>query len=222
VKYFNSRISPLTKTSLFSSIQTETGLSTIISPFVILLCSSISKKAELLNINSILRTKDLGVRAASWKKAMGVIGNLAIIIKGALFLFVIFLFFVAGIIIVNTLTMSAIERTSEIGMMRAIGANKAFIREMFFTEIGILSFIFGGFGIIIGIIFVQFVPVFNITAGDNHFLEILYGGDRFKPILSALDILFIILQLVTVTVLSSIYPIKVANSITPLQAISRD
>ena len=186
------------------------------------LADGFSPKKALKDLNKILKEKNLGVRATTWKKAMGVIGNLSIIIKGALFLFVVFLFFVAAIIIINTLTMSAIERTSEIGMMRAIGANKSFISKMFFTEIGILSLIFGGLGIIIGIIIVKIMPFFNISAGDNHFLEILYGGDKFNPILSMLDIIFIIFQLFMVTIVSSIYPIKVANNITPLEAISRD
>jgi putative ABC transport system permease protein len=189
---------------------------------LIRLKAGVNQKKALKDLNIVLKKNNLDVRATTWKKAMGVIGNLSIIIKGALFLFVIFLFFVAAIIIINTLTMSAIERTSEIGMMRAIGAKKSFISKMFFTEIGILSAIFGGFGIVFGVVAVKIIPSFNIYAGDNHFLEILYGGDKFNPIISPLDLTFIIGQLVLVTVISSLYPIKVANNITPLEAISRD
>ena len=54
----------------------------------------------------------------------------------------------AIIIIVNTLSMAAIERTSEIGMMRAVGARKGFIRLMFLGETAALSAIFGGAGIV--------------------------------------------------------------------------
>ena len=83
----------------------------------------------LQNLNATLKNANLGARAVSWKKAIGPIGNMAALIKTALFVFVMFLFFVAIIIIVNTLSMAALERTSEIGMMRAVGAKKGFNRD---------------------------------------------------------------------------------------------
>ena len=75
------------------------------------------------------------------------IGSLTTLIKGSLLIFVSFLFLVAVIIIINTLTMAAMERTPEIGMMRAIGARKNFIRAMFFGETGMLAGVFGGAGV---------------------------------------------------------------------------
>ncbi|MBI5207236.1 MAG: ABC transporter permease [Candidatus Firestonebacteria bacterium] len=185
----------------------------------------LEKETSLYNglekINKELKDANLGARAVSWKKAFGVIGSMATIIKGALFGFVMLLFVVAIIIIVNTLSMTALERTSEIGMMRAIGARKSFISNMFLAETGILSFIFGGAGIIIGYIIIKIIPLFNITS-TNDLVQILYGGDKFLPVMYGPDILLAIFQLILVTVIAVIYPIKVAKSITPLDAIVRD
>ncbi len=172
-------------------------------------------------LNAKFRQAELEIRAVTWKKATGFIGNMAVIIKGALFIFVMMIFFVAIVIIVNTLTMAAIERTTEIGMMRAVGARKNFISEMFFGETVILSGIFGGLGFILGILIVNIIPLFEITTG-NDLLQLLYGGDTFKPFLSFFDMLIVIIQLLLVTVITTIYPIKVANSITPLDAIARE
>lgn len=176
---------------------------------------------NLVTLNKALSDAKLGVRAVSWKKASGVIGSMAVLIKGALFVFVFFLFFVAVIIIVNTLTMAAIERSSEIGMMRAIGAHRSFISGMFFGETAVLSFVFGGIGMIAGIIIVKIIPLFAFTT-DNDFVQLIYGGDTFQPFLSAGDIVFVAAELLVVTIVTAIYPVKVANSITPLDAISRD
>ncbi|HEY1406818.1 MAG TPA: FtsX-like permease family protein, partial [Spirochaetota bacterium] len=163
----------------------------------------------------------LGVHAVTWKKATGFIGNMAVIIKGALFLFVTFLFIVAIIIIVNTLSMAAIERTTEIGMMRAIGAQKDFVSKMFLGETAILSVVFGGIGIIVGTLIVDIIPLFHITS-TNDLVQLLYGGDTFMPSLSVGNIIFVLFELAMVTFITILYPVKVARSITPLDAISRD
>ncbi|MDP2865239.1 MAG: FtsX-like permease family protein, partial [Elusimicrobiota bacterium] len=162
-----------------------------------------------------------GVRAVSWNKASGPIGGMALIIKGALFIFVMLLFCVAVIIIVNTLTMAALERTSEIGMMRAIGAHKTFIAGMFLGETAILSAVFGGFGILAGIAAVKIIPLLQITT-KNDMLQLLYGGNFFNPLLSLSGIGLTALQLLFVTVVAALYPMRVAVNITPLDAISRD
>jgi ABC-type lipoprotein release transport system permease subunit len=177
--------------------------------------------ASLASINAKLKTANLGVRATSWKKASGVIGSLAVIIKSILFTFVTFLFFVAIIIIVNTLSMAAMERTTEIGMMRAVGAYKSFISGMFIGETTILSGFFGGLGILIGIIVIKIIPLLKISS-DNDLIQLIYGGDTFMPHLSMGDISITVLQLLLVTLITIIYPVKIARSITPLDAISRD
>ena len=175
----------------------------------------------LQNLNATLKNANLGARAVSWKKAIGPIGNMAALIKTALFVFVMFLFFVAIIIIVNTLSMAALERTSEIGMMRAVGAKKGFISNMFVGETAILSGVFGGAGIVTGIIAVKLLTLAHITS-DNDMIQLLFGGDTFRPFLSGGDIGVAIFQLAIVTGIAVLYPLKVARGITPLDAISRD
>lgn len=172
-------------------------------------------------LNDLLKEKQLGVRAVSWKKATGTIGSMAVLIKTALFLFVMFLFFVAIIIIVNTLSMAALERTAEIGMMRAVGARKGFISTMFFGETALLAACFGGLGILTGFVVVKILVFCNFTT-DNDMVQLLYGGDTFQPFLSVGAISLAAFQLAIVTLVAVIYPMYVARSITPLDAIARD
>lgn len=58
---------------------------------------------------------------------------------------------VGGIGIMNTMYMSINERTQEIGVLKAIGASKRQIRTLFLMEAGLIGFIGGIIGIIIGI-----------------------------------------------------------------------
>ncbi len=179
----------------------------------------VTYKQALLKLNTALAGR--GVRAVSWNSASGPMGSMALIIKSALFIFVMLLFSVAVIIIVNTLTMAAIERASEIGMMRAVGAQKPFIAGMFLGETGILAFLFGGLGIAAGVIAVRIIPLLKIST-ENDMLQLLYGGTCFTPLLSMSGIGLTMLQLALVTIVAAVYPMRVAARITPLEAISRD
>ena len=135
---------------------------------------------------------------------------------------VMFIFFVAIIIIMNTLSMAAIERVAEIGMMRAIGARKRFISQLFFAETLSLSLIFSGLGIAIGVLMVYGLAALNLSVADNEMLPLLFGSDTFHPMVDSIGILVGIAQVIVVTVLAMLYPISIARKITPLEAISRD
>ncbi len=188
---------------------------------LVLLKDPSNLEEQVVAMNRVLDEHDLGVRAMSWKKAMGMIGGMATIIKTALFVFVMLLFLVAIIIIVNTLSMAAIERTPEIGMMRAIGAEKKFIGAMFFGETALLSFFFGGLGVVTGLVLLYVLRLFEFTT-SNDMVQLLFGGDTFQPYLSVADLILVLVQLVGVTLLAVIYPLFVARGITPLDAVSRE
>ncbi len=181
----------------------------------------VPQSKALQDLNESFKKNHLGARAISWKDSVGSIGSMAAMIKVALNIFIIFIFFVAIIVIMNTLSMAALERVPEIGMMRAIGARKGFLRKMFIYETGILSFFFGGLGIIIGIIIIYVLKAANITT-VNEFLQLVYGGEKLNPVYTAGDFILGIFELGIVTVLSVLYPLRVVGKIAPLDAITRE
>jgi ABC-type antimicrobial peptide transport system permease subunit len=181
----------------------------------------VDRDKAIKEMNKALKAAGVGAHVVTWETAAGMIGSLTILIKTALFVFVMILFFVAIIIIVNTLSMAALERTSEIGMMRAVGARKGFISRMFFAETAMLSFVFGGAGIVVGALAVKITALFKITS-DNDMVQLLFGGDTFHPLLTGTDVFLSLFQLILVTLIAVIYPLRVARNITPLDAISRD
>jgi ABC-type lipoprotein release transport system permease subunit len=177
---------------------------------------------EALNrLNSQFKAAGIDVRAVIWHKAIGSIGSMAMLIKTSLFVFVMMLFFVAIVIIVNTLSMAALERSAEIGMMRAIGARKGFIGTMFVGETAVLAAFFGSLGIAAGWVVILVLSALNITT-DNDMIQLLYGGDTFSPFLTVADLSLVIIQLSFVVVLAVIYPVLVARNINPLDAVSRE
>ncbi len=188
---------------------------------LIFLKPGINHQKALSNLNATLKAAKSGVRAVDWKSALGPVGSIATLIKGALFLFVGFLFFVAVIIIVNTLSMAALERTSELGMMRAIGARKGFISQMFLIETAYLSLLFGGVGILTGMLMVMVLPYFKISS-DNDMLQLFFGGDTFHPLLTGGDLILAVLQLLFVTLTAVVYPLILVRKVTPLDAVNKE
>lgn len=181
----------------------------------------VKEEKFIKEINELFRESNLDVRAISWSDSLGFAGKIALFIKIALNIFIWFIFFVAIIVIMNTLSMTAMERTSEIGMMRAVGAQKSFLRNMFVKETAYLSLFFGGIGILSGILLIIILKFAKIET-SNEFLQLAYGGDYLNPIIKLQDILIGIVELFLVTIFSLLYPIKLVAKITPLDAISRD
>lgn len=172
-------------------------------------------------IDSKLKAAGLPARAIVWNKAAGPIGGMAILIKGALFVFVALLFVVAAIIVMNTLSMAAMERAAEIGMMRAIGASRNFVRLLFAGETAILTATFGGAGILTGALAIVVLRSLHLFT-DNDILQMVYGGETFRPVLTALDWGLAVLQLAGTSIAALLYPMGQASRITPLEAIQRD
>ncbi|HLP41088.1 MAG TPA: FtsX-like permease family protein [Fibrobacteria bacterium] len=188
---------------------------------LVLLKDGVDPATAITELNALFKKEKLGVRAVTWKSSLGPVGSMASLIKGALFVFTSFLFLVAVIIIINTLTMAALERTPEIGMMRAIGAKKGFISLMFLAETGALSLVFGGLGILAGMAVVEGVSLFHITS-DNDMLQLFYGGDTFRPRLHASDLALCLLQLALVSLAAVVYPVRMARRVSPLDAVYKE
>ncbi len=72
---------------------------------------------------------------------------------------------VGGVNITNTIYTSVLERTNEIGVMKAIGARNSDIFLIFFVESGILGFVGGVIGVIIGVALSKLVAFGAETAG---------------------------------------------------------
>ncbi len=191
--------------------------------FVLLkLKPGISPEEGQTRMNKIFSDAKSGVKTLTWLESLGEFGLIDAIARGSVAFFVMAVFFVAVIIIMNTLSMAALERTSEIGMMRAVGAQKSFIGGMFLMETAQLSGIFGGAGIVAGILLTWIFIALRISVANNEVFSVLLGGDTFHPIVNAQGILIGIAQLAIATLFAVAYPILVARKITPLQAIAKD
>ena len=113
------------------------------------------------------------------------------------------------------------ERRSEIGTMRALGARKKFITKLFMEETLIISIIFGIAGIILGVIFVAFLGNMGIRI-TNDFLVIILGGDILYPSISLSSFIIALAVIFLIGIVSSLYPVNVAIKVDPVKAIQAE
>jgi len=77
-------------------------------------------------------------------------GTVLNIVIGFIILIALISVLVSAINTANTMVTSVLERTKEIGIMKAIGATRSMIRNMFLIESGVVGFVAGVFGVILG------------------------------------------------------------------------
>jgi putative ABC transport system permease protein len=190
--------------------------------FIILkLDNSSNDKKTVKELNNMFTANKIHARALNWKDASATFTSSVDGISGIFTALVVILAIVVFIIIMNTMTVSVIERTSEIGTMRALGAEKNFIRRLFLSEsvfIGAISSIIGS---IIALICMLIINNFKIAI-DNDTVKLILGGGLIAFIPTIKNILGTILLITTGSVLANIYPLSAALKITPLKALSKD
>lgn len=177
-------------------------------------------KQIIAKLNARFAQEGLDVRAMDWKDAAysysGTVEGIGFIFN----LLIIILAVVVFIIIMNTMTVSVIERTGEIGTMRAIGAEKKFVKLLFNTEAIFLTMFSAVIGIIVAFIMMAIFNACNITITNSIAKMILGGGLlHFNP--TAKIIIFTIIIALFGSIISNKYPVSYALKITPLKALSK-
>lgn len=131
---------------------------------------------------------------------------------------------VAGIGIMNIMTVSVMERTREIGIMKAIGARNTTVLVMFLSEAALIGLIGGCIGVPTAYGLSYFLS-FTITrymqqqAGDSSFFNSDHGQTGFSPIFSLEWTIAAIIFAIVVCILFGLYPARKAAKLDPVKAL---
>ncbi|MHC4888506.1 MAG: ABC transporter permease, partial [Planctomycetota bacterium] len=124
---------------------------------------------------------------------------------------------VASLGIINTMVMSILERYREIGIMKAVGASDRDVKKIFFFESGVIGFLGGVFGLVLG-----WVVSMLINQVANYFLAkhavpyVDYFSFPWWLCLGA--VIFPIL----ISLVAAIYPASRAARVDPVVALRHD
>jgi putative ABC transport system permease protein len=161
----------------------------------------------------------LNIKVSRWDEASGFFARIASALQAFIYLATALIFLVVIFIFMNTLIISIIERTSEIGTMRAVGAERRFVRRLFLTETLILNTFFSLAAMLVTLALLMVLRPGGIPLPDT-ISQYLIGGGNLTLRLSALPFGLSLVIVIAASVIATLYPIRVATAITPLRAMS--
>jgi len=130
---------------------------------------------------------------------------------------------VAGFNIVSTLTMVVMEKTKDIGILKAIGATKRSIMDIFVIQ----GFVVGFLGVMIGLV-LGLALTFNLntvadflenTFGIEVFPSDIYYFNQIPTQINVNDIVIIVVSALLISILAGLYPARTAANLHPVEAL---
>jgi putative ABC transport system permease protein len=177
--------------------------------------------AVIASLNIWFAKEGIDAQAAGWKAAAGPFAQSIDVVRIVFNIAIIIVAIVAVIIMMNTLVISVIERTGEIGTMRALGAKKGFVRRMFLVETLTIAIVFGLIGTALAFGVVGIIDLAHITS-NNAFLKILFAGSVLHPSISLGAVILSLVLVSLVAVAAHLYPVSLALKIQPVRAMQSE
>lgn len=113
--------------------------------------------------------------------------------------------------IINTQYISVLERTSQIGLMKALGMRRKDIAKLFRYEAAWIGFLGGGFGIVLGLV-VGWLTNPSIT-------KALSLGDNTLLIFVWWQLLVLVVSLIVIAIVAGWFPARKAARLDPIDAL---
>ncbi len=145
------------------------------------------------------------------EKASRLVGNVLSVIELSLLIIALISLVVGAVGIMNTMYTSVLERTKQIGVMKAIGASDDAILSIFLIESGVIGLVGGVLGIILGVIMAWIAGVAAANFGVRGLFS--FASLDFFGLLSILIITFI------TGVVAGILPARQAAKMEPAEAL---
>ena len=153
-----------------------------------------------------------------WSSAAGFLGKFIDFFRLLLVAVVGAFGFFALIVVTIGMTIATLQRTTTIGTMRAIGAQRPFVLGMVMTETVMLALSFGAVGAVVGSLFVKWLHYRGIPAFRDE-LYFFFSGPVLRPELTASGIVLAVVVTLVVSVLAVIFPLVLATRIQPIVAM---
>ncbi|MBI4372751.1 MAG: lipoprotein-releasing ABC transporter permease subunit [Candidatus Omnitrophica bacterium] len=130
---------------------------------------------------------------------------------------------VAAFNIISTLIMGVMEKTKDIGILRALGATRGAIRRIFLLQ----GFVVGITGILLGalaglVLANNLNPVSDFlerTFGISVFPSDIYYFDQIPAQINGQDVLIVVIFALLMSLLAGLYPAHYASRLNPIQAL---
>ncbi len=162
-------------------------------------------------------------RIQTWKEMQGPL-LAAVSMETTLLNLLLFLIIaVAGFGILATFFMIVVEKTKDIGILKALGASTGGVRSIFLTYGFSLGIVGSGVGMVGGLLFVAYInqiaDLLEMVTGQEVFDPTIYYFSQIPTIVEPLTVVGVVIGSVAIAVLASVLPAERAARMHPVQAL---
>jgi ABC-type lipoprotein release transport system permease subunit len=169
-------------------------------------------------LKNVFEERGLDLRVIDWQEAAGIAGQFVVIVRMALLFSLGVIFLVALVIINNSIVVGTLDRTKEIGTMRAIGAQKSFVVELFLAETLMTGLIGAVLAAVIAAAILTMFGNQGIPAA-NDIVTFLFSGPRLYPEVRWAYVVALPVAVTIVATIASLYAARHAAQILPAEAM---
>nr|WP_303652484.1 ABC transporter permease [Paludisphaera mucosa] len=169
------------------------------------------------------RLAPMKFRVFTWEQKQGPLLAAVAVEQSILNILLFFIIAVAGFGILATFSMIVVEKTRDIGIMKALGASTSGVRNIFLGYGLMLGAVGSGVGMIGGLIFVRYIneieKLLSVVLKHKVFDDSIYYFDRIPTLIEPHTVVAIVAGALFIAVGASIWPARRAAKMHPVKAL---
>jgi lipoprotein-releasing system permease protein len=169
------------------------------------------------------KMKPMFYQVQTWEQKQGPLLGAVAVEQSILNILLFFIIAVAGFGILAIFSMIVVEKTRDIGILKALGASTAGIRGIFLGYGLLLGAVGSGVGMIGGLLFVRYIneieQILSQVTGRKVFDDSIYYFNQIPTIIEPFTVGWIVFGALLIAVLASIWPAERAARLHPVKAL---
>jgi lipoprotein-releasing system permease protein len=159
----------------------------------------------------------------TWEQKQGPLLGAVAIEQSILNILLFMIIAVAGFGILAIFSMIVVEKTRDIGVLKALGASTGGIRGIFLGYGLLLGAVGSGVGMIGGLLFVRYIneieKVLSVVVGRKVFDDSIYYFDKIPTLVVPHTMIAIVVGALLIAILASVWPAQRAARLHPVKAL---
>ena len=156
----------------------------------------------------------------SWRETYPSLSSLERMLRPLVVFFVGLFFVLAGLLVVNTIYLSVVERTRELGVVIALGARRGRVMRMVLAESLLLCVTGAAVGLALGLVTVARLAQGFAYPGEWGDITEAYGLPRVMyASAGVVDVVIIVTFVIGIGVVAALWPARVAGRLAPVEAM---
>jgi lipoprotein-releasing system permease protein len=182
----------------------------------------IDRLAQTLQ-TAVEQLRPMYFRVSTWEQKQGPLLAAVAVEQSILNMLLFFIIAVAGFGILAIFSMIVVEKTRDIGVMKALGASTGGVRGIFLGYGLLLGMVGSGIGMVAGLLFVHYInhieKGLSILTGRKVFDDSIYYFDKIPTLIDPWTVGWIVGGALLISAAACIWPAQRAARLHPVQAL---